>query len=108
MKFTEKDIRFLMNRNYLLSEIREIEKHDFEFESVLYVSGRRLPLTENVALKYLGERYFWKRLQDLTFIILLCGGRVSQELNMYVLLIQNFKPYPIPRLAWAFLVVRLH
>ena len=51
MKFTEKDIRFLMNKNYLLSEIREIEKHDFEFESVLYVSGRRLPLTDNVALK---------------------------------------------------------
>lgn len=58
MKFTEKDIRFLMNRNYRLSEIREIEKHDFEFESVLYVSGRRLPLTKNVALKYLGREVF--------------------------------------------------
>lgn len=58
MKFTEKDIRFLMNKNYLLSEIREIEKHDFEFESVLNVSGRRLPLTENVALKYLGREVF--------------------------------------------------
>lgn len=58
MQFTEKDIRFLMNRNYRLTEIWEIEKHDFEFESVLYVSGRRLPLTENVALKYLGREVF--------------------------------------------------
>ena len=41
MKFTEKDIRFLMNKNYYLSDIREIEKHDFEFESVLFCSGLR-------------------------------------------------------------------